>query len=70
MVIFPLNQEEKTRLQKLDKAIIFALKKLFLNVCVSNPPSNEAIKKVTDAFYELESIQPDITKKQNEDNVI
>ena len=70
MVIFPLNQEEKTRLQKLDKAIIFALKKLFLNVCVSNPPSNEAIKKVTDAFYDLESIQPDITKKQNEDNVI
>ena len=70
MVIFPLNQEEKTRLQKLDKAIIFALKKLFLNVCVSNPPSNEAIKKVTDAFYELESIQPDITKKPNEDNVI
>lgn len=70
--LFPLTNDDKSRLQKLngDKAAIFALKKLFLNVCISNPPSNEAIKKITDAFHDLSNISPDNQVRAKEENLV
>lgn len=61
MMLFLLDNSDKSHLKRLNenKPLVFALKKLFLNVCVSNPPSNEAIKKITEAFHDLEVIKPD-----------
>ncbi len=72
MNLFGLTNEDKNRLKVLnnDRITIFALKKLFLNVCVSNPPSNEAIKKVTEAFHSLSVIKPDDQTGTKEDNLV
>mgnify|MGYP001616940481 CR=1 FL=1 len=70
--MFDLTSEEKNRLKKFngDKSIIFALKKLFLNVCVENPASNEAIAKVKKAFHDLSVISPEETKNSIEENLV
>lgn len=72
MTFFELTNDEKNRLQKLrgDKGTIFALKKLFLNICVNEPPSNEAIKKVTRAFHELDVIIPGNQAGKEEENLV
>ena len=72
MNLFPLTGEDKNRLKVLnnDKASIFALKKLFLNVCISDPPSNESIKKITDAFHQLSVITPDNQIREKEENLV
>ena len=70
--LLPLTNDERGRLQRLNqqKEAVFALKKLFLNACVKEPASNEAIKKVSEAFHDLEMIQPDIQKSTSEMNLI
>jgi len=72
MTLFELTNEERMRLQRLnlDTSAVFALKKLFLNVCVSEPASSEAIKKITRAFYELSVMRLDEQKKTAEDNLV
>jgi len=72
MPFFELTSEERMRLQRLnlDKSAVFALKKLFLNVCTSEPSSNEAIQKITRAFYELSVIRPDDKQKISEGNLV
>lgn len=72
MTLFELTSEERMRLQRLnlDTSAVFALKKLFLNVCVSEPASSEAIKKITRAFYELSVMRLDEQKKTAEDNLV
>ena len=72
MSLFPITNEDRSRLKRLtaDKASIFALKKLFLNICVETPPSNEAIAKITKAFRELDAIQPEIHKETNKENLV
>lgn len=61
MNLFPLTNEERIRLQKLnlDKTAVFALKKLFMNIACKKPASNEAIEKITEAFHDFEIIQPE-----------
>ena len=71
MILFPLSNEEKESLKRFNQenSTIFALKKLFLNACIKEPASNESIKKITEAFHDLEVIQPDIQTDRNEENV-
>lgn len=61
VLFFEITNEEKNRLKQFsgDKNTIFALKKLFLNVCIKDPASNEAIKKILEAFHALNVINPD-----------
>ena len=70
--LLPLTNDEKSRLQRLngDKTTVLALKKLFLNACVNNPPSNESIKKITDAFHDLSVIKPDDQAGMKEENLV
>ena len=72
MSLLPLTQDEKSRLQRLNqqKETVFALKKLFLSVCVKKPASNEAIEKISEAFHDLEVIQSDIQTRQSEGNLV
>ena len=72
MTLFPLTNDERSRLQRLNqqKEVVFALKKLFLSACVSNPPSNEAIKKITEAFHDLNVIKPDDQVGIRADNLV
>lgn len=71
-MIFPLTNDDKSQLKRLNdnKPVIFALKKLFLNVCTNNPASNEAISKITDAFHQLEVIREDSHKGLKEENLV
>ena len=71
-MILPLSNDEKFRLQRLNqqKEVVFALKKLFLSVCVKKPASNEAIEKISEAFHDLEVIQPDIQERQDAGNIV
>ena len=72
MSFFELTSDEKSRLQRLNhqKELVFALKKLFLSVCVNEPPSNESIKKVARAFQELSIINPDNQAGAKEENLV
>ena len=77
MTFFPLSNDDRGKLQRLNKQpdVVFALKKLFLNTATKGTlPDNVqtlaaeriAIDIVTDAFHKLETIQPDTqTGKQN-----
>ena len=71
-MILPFSNDEKFRLQRLNqqKEVVFALKKLFLSVCVKKPASNEAIEKISEAFRDLEVIQPDIQERQDVGNIV
>lgn len=80
-MIFPLFQEEKARLKRLnqDKTTVFALKKLFINVVSERPASYEvnflaaqriAINMLYDVFHDLETISPDTTGGGVEENMI
>lgn len=71
-MMFPLTNDDKNRLRLLnnDSTTVFALKKLFLNVCTDNPPSNEAIKKITEAFHDLSVIKTDSQHEVIKDNIV
>ena len=71
-VLLPLTNDERSRLQRLNqqKEVVFALKKLFLNVCVENPASNEALTKITKAFHDLEVIKPESQAGRSEENLV
>ena len=72
MALFELTNEERMRLQRLnlDTSAVFALKKLFLNVCTNDPASNEAIKKITQVFHDLSVIRPQAQSKDETINII
>ena len=70
MTLFPLNDNERSRLQRLGKQkdIVFALKKLALNTALKGkiPPEVQtlaaeriAIDIIQDIFHQLDIIQPD-----------
>ena len=71
-MILPFSNDEKFRHKRLNqqKEVVFALKKLFLSVCVKKPASNEAIEKISEAFRDLEVIQPDIQERQDVGNIV
>ena len=69
-MIFPLTAEDKGQLKRLNdnKLVIFALKKLFLNIAIKSKPPIDinvlaaeriAIDIVQDVFHQLSVIQPD-----------
>lgn len=72
MTLLPLDNNDKSHLKRLNenKPLVFALKKLFLNVCINHPASNESIEKVTKAFHELSVIQPDNQTGRTEENLV
>ena len=72
MTLFPLTNDERSRLQRLNqqKEVVFALKKLFLNACVEDPASNEALTKINKAFHNLEVIQPNSQQETKENNLV
>lgn len=72
MTLFPLTNDDKGQLKRLNenKSVVFALKKLFLNVCINTPASNESIEKVTKAFHELSVIKPDDQAGVKEENLV
>lgn len=72
MSFLPLSADEKSRLQRLNQQqeVVFALKKLFLSVCVKKPASNEAIEKVSEAFRDLETMQLDVHSGRSEENLV
>lgn len=68
---FELSNEEKARLQKFSKdPLVFLLKKLFLNVCMNNPASNEAIAKIQEAFHALSVLQASSPETRKEENLV
>ena len=80
-MILPLLNEEKARLQRLnkDQGTVFALKKLFINVATERPASYEvnflaaqriALNMLYDVFHDLETIQPDTNGGRVEENVV
>ena len=76
-----LTNDEKSRLQRLNqqKEVVFALKKLFLNVCF-DIPINGGVQElaaerlaqaiIREAFHDLEVIQPIIQKGLSEENLV
>lgn len=75
--LLPLTNDERSRLQRLNqqKEVVFALKKLFLNVVADKPFSVEvqelaaeriALEFIKQAFHDLEVMRPD---NQNEVSV-
>ena len=79
--LFPLLAEDKAQLKRLNenKPLIFALKKLFLNVATKSklPPEVNvlaaeriAIDIVQDAFNQLSNIQSETHVGENKENVI
>jgi len=79
--MFPLTNEERLRLQKLvlDKAAVFALKKLFVNNAMKGtiPPDVQALAAerialdvIKDSFKDLENIQPDNSVDERVGNLI
>jgi len=80
-MIFPLTNEERSRLQRLNqqKEVVFALKKLFLNACIDEPVKGgvqelaaerlaQAIIRKT--FYDLSVIKPEISVEEDKMNPI
>ena len=77
MTFFPLSNDDRGKLQRLNKQpdVVFALKKLFLNTALKGTIPSEvqtlaaeriALYIITDAFHKLETTQPDTqTDKQN-----
>jgi len=82
MIAFlPLTQDEKSRLQRLNqqKEVVFALKKLFLNVICNKPLSTEvqelaaeriAVEWIKQTFYDLSVIKPEISVEEAKINPI
>ena len=80
-MILPLTNDEQGRLQRLNqqKEVVFALKKLFLNVCADVPFSNTvpelaaeriALEYIKKAFHNLEVIKPNNHTGIKEENII
>ena len=81
MTLLPLSSDEHERLRRLnqDKAVMFALKKLFLNTCFDKPVSSNvnslaaervAQEYIKQAFHELEVMQPDSRIGKQEGNMV
>ena len=79
--MFPLTNDEKGRLQRLnrDQAVMFALKKLFINEAVKHPSSYDtqflAAQKIAelmidDIFHQLSVIQSDNSANIARENVV
>ena len=79
--IFPLNNEDKGHLQRLNKnqPAIFALKKLFLNVSTKSKLPAEvnvlaaeriALDIIQDAFQQLSVMQVDSTHREETSNMV
>ena len=79
--LFPLNNEDKGHLQRLNKnqPAIFALKKLFLNVATKSKLPAEvnvlaaeriALDIIQDAFHQLGVIQPSNTHIDENINMV
>ena len=74
MTFLTLTNDEESRLQRLNqqKEVVFALKKLFLNVCTGEPLSHDsnelaaeriALEFIKQAFYNLSVIKPEISRE-------
>ena len=81
MILFPITNEDKGQLKRLNsnKSAIFALKKLFLNVSIKSKLSSDvnvlaaeriAIDIIQDAFHQLSVIQPDSRAGSEEENLV
>mgnify|MGYP001608752051 CR=1 FL=1 len=80
-MIFPLTADDKGQLKRLNdnKLLVFALKKLFLNVATkSKPPADVnvlaaeriALDIIQDVFSKLETLQPDSREGTKEENLV
>lgn len=80
-VLFPLSTDEQERLRRLnqDKAVMFALKKLFLNTCFDKPVSSDvnslaaervAQEYIKKAFREIDNIHADSPNSATNENMI
>lgn len=80
-MIFLLNNDEKSRLQRLNqqKEVVIALKKLFLNTALKGTiPDNVqtlaaervALDIIQDAFRQLETMQPEIQRGIVPENLV
>ena len=80
-MIFPLTDEDKIRLKKLNqsKDTVYSLKKLFINAISERPTSNEvnflaaqriAFSMLYDIFHDLEVMHPDQTEEQTKNNLV
>lgn len=74
-----LSNDEKNLLKQLNqnKALVLALKKLFINIAFERSPSNEvqflaaqkiAINMLYDVFHDLDTIQIDNKKIEEKEN--
>ena len=81
MIFLELTEEEKERVKRLtgDKALLFALKKLFLSSFIQEPASNGvehaaaqriAIEYLRKAFQELNAIAPHREELGEKDNFV
>ena len=81
MIFFPLTADDKSQLKRLNdnQPLIFALKKLFLNVATKSklPPEvnvlaaeRVAIDIIQDAFHQLNAIQPDSRAGSEKTNLV
>ena len=80
-MIFPLTSDDQAQLKRLNdnKLLIFALKKLFLNVAIkSKPPADVnvlaaeriALDIIQDVFNQLSNIHADSPAGAHEENMI
>ena len=81
-MLLNLSQEERARLERLNKdiATVEGLKKLFLNACTKQiylksdvdvlAAERIAIEMVNDGFKELARIRPDTTEPARKENLV
>lgn len=80
-MIFTLSQDDKGQLKRLNdnKPLVFALKKLFLNVSTKSKLPDDvnvlaaeriALDIIQDAFHMLENITPDSRTGSQDENLV
>ena len=80
MILFPLSNEEKNLLKRLneDKSTIFALKKLLINATCKNcdgdiellAAQRIAVQMIGEIFHDLMTIRPNDQAGIKEDNLV
>jgi len=81
MILFPLTNDDKAQLKRLNdnKSTIFSLKKLFLNASTKSKLPDDvntlaaeriAIDIINEAFHQLNVIQPDNIKSNERENLV
>lgn len=80
MVLFPMTNEDKIRLKRLndDKALVFALKKLCLNECAGAKVGDVQLlaaeriaqKYIEAIFHELSIVKPDDIISTKDENMV